>query len=1007
MTYIAGSHGTITGTNPQNVTYGSDCAPVTATPNPGYHFVDWSDNLTNATRTDTNITTTISYTANFAINSYTLTYTAGANGSISGTSPQTVSHGGNGTTVIAIPNANYHFTSWSDGNLSASRTDTNIIGDLNITANFAIDTHTLTYDAGANGTITGTTPQTVNHGADGTAVVATPNSGYHFVSWSDGNLNATRTDTNVTENITVTANFSNALTVTYIAGSHGTITGTTPQNVSYGGNGTAVTAVPNAGYHFTDWNDGSSTATRTDTNITGDISYTANFAINTYTLTYAAGANGSISGTSPQTVNYNTSGTAITATADSGYHFINWSDGSTQNPRTDTNVSNNISVTANFSDALTLSYIVGPNGSIIGTTPQTVTQNGDGTAVTAVPNAGYRFVDWSDGDSNATRTDTHITTDLTVTANFSINTFTLKYKSDSNGKIDGDSTQTVNYGQDGSSVTPNPDTGYKFKEWSDGNNDSPRKDKDVKENLTVTASYEKRSYDLSYKAGDNGSISGDTTQTVKYEDDGNKVTAVPDEGYRFTDWSDGSNDNPRKDTNIKDDLKVTANFAPGNTSATMTEPVNTHTISYDAGANGTISRQASQTGEGGMVVTAIPNAGYHFVDWSDGSTRNPRTDSNVSQDMTVTAHFAADTAGTTANQGGDQTANSQDNKSNQNDEKTSNVSDSNTKDQSEKNTAIADVKENKDEEISISPILPIIPQEQQAPAEVATAIALSTTLLPLLYQVGSIKNGAVLFRSLLLGFLGLTTKATKRKTWGTVYDSVTGDPIPFVSISVIDAKDGKVKESKLTDKFGSYYFLVPEGEYQLEIKKKGYEIDSHDIDAKTHYANVLEEPDKKKLVYDAPGIIFYDICLRSTDPNQKSIKEKRLSRFFFAAVFYLGFVLIILAYLSSPTKLNLFMVVVYLINILMRNVAYLGSKWGQVYDSRGIKQPFSAISLLDRTSKQLVARTVSDEQGRYILLANPGEYILKTITNINQFAQNEEEFSLVDRGAIKKKIVVQ
>ena len=50
-----------------------------------------------------------------------------------------------------------------------------------MTANFAINTYTLTYTAGANGTIIGTTPQTVNHGANGTAVTAVPDAGYHFV----------------------------------------------------------------------------------------------------------------------------------------------------------------------------------------------------------------------------------------------------------------------------------------------------------------------------------------------------------------------------------------------------------------------------------------------------------------------------------------------------------------------------------------------------------------------------------------------------------------------------------------------------------------------------------------------------------------------------------------------------------------------------------------------------------------------------------------------------------
>ncbi|MBW7864840.1 MAG: hypothetical protein H3C30_10565, partial [Candidatus Hydrogenedentes bacterium] len=69
---------------------------------------------------------------------------------------------------------------------------------IRVTADDGITQHTLTYTAGANGSITGTTPQTVNHGADGTEVTATPDTGYHFVQWSDGVLTAARTDLNVT-----------------------------------------------------------------------------------------------------------------------------------------------------------------------------------------------------------------------------------------------------------------------------------------------------------------------------------------------------------------------------------------------------------------------------------------------------------------------------------------------------------------------------------------------------------------------------------------------------------------------------------------------------------------------------------------------------------------------------------------------------------------------------------------------------------------------------------------
>ena len=207
LTYTAGANGSVTGTSPQTINHGADGTEVTAVANSNYHFTSWSDGVLTAARTDTNVTADISATASFAIDTHTLTYTAGSNGSITGTNPQTVDHGLSGTEVTAIPDSNYHFTSWSDGITTAIRTDANVLADISATANFAIDTHTLTYTASANGSITGISPQTVNHGADGTEVTAAANSNYHFTSWSDGVLTASRTDTNVTADISATANF--------------------------------------------------------------------------------------------------------------------------------------------------------------------------------------------------------------------------------------------------------------------------------------------------------------------------------------------------------------------------------------------------------------------------------------------------------------------------------------------------------------------------------------------------------------------------------------------------------------------------------------------------------------------------------------------------------------------------------------------------------------------------------------------------------------------------------
>jgi len=69
-----------------------------------------------------------------------------------------------------------------------------------------------------------------------------------------------------------------------------------------------------------------------------------------------------------------------------------------------------------------------------------------------------------------------------------------------------------------------------------------------------------------------------------------------------------------------------------------------HALSYLAGPHGSIEGNASQMvlhGGNGSPVTAVPDAGYFFEGWSDGSTTNPRTDLNVTATMTLTARFSA------------------------------------------------------------------------------------------------------------------------------------------------------------------------------------------------------------------------------------------------------------------------------------------------------------------------------------------------------------------------------
>lgn len=106
-------------------------------------------------------------------------------------------------------------------------------------------------------------------------------------------------------------------------------------------------------------------------------------------------------------------------------------------------------------------------------------------------------------------------------------------------------------------------------------------------------------------------------------------------------------------------IDTTGNYndATGTVTDTISaEPVVMHTLQYIADDNGTISGSSTQSvadGANGSEVNAVANSGYHFVNWSDNSTTSARTDMDVTADLTVTAHFAADaTNNTGGNSGG-------------------------------------------------------------------------------------------------------------------------------------------------------------------------------------------------------------------------------------------------------------------------------------------------------------------------------------------------------------------
>ena len=276
--------GTVTGAG--NYLHGDEVT-LTATPNVGYRFVNWTENnivVSSALEYLFTITENRNLVANFTLIDYDVTATASPDNSGIITGVGNYLHGDE-VTLTAIPNIGYRFVNWSENDIVVS-SDLELLltitSDRNIVANFTL----LDYDVKAtvypmnSGGVTG--DGNYYHG-DEVTLTATPNVGYSFVNWTENNIvvsSALEYLFTITENRNLVANFVLSdydVTVTVNPEEAGIVTGA--GNYTHGDNVT-VTATPNENYKFVNWTENDILVSEEQTyvfEITGDRNLVANF----------------------------------------------------------------------------------------------------------------------------------------------------------------------------------------------------------------------------------------------------------------------------------------------------------------------------------------------------------------------------------------------------------------------------------------------------------------------------------------------------------------------------------------------------------------------------------------------------------------------------------------------------------------------------------------------------------------------------------------------------------
>jgi|GEM_PF-2151343 len=275
ITATAGANGTITPSGAVSVDSGASQSFAIAA-NSGYQVAAvLVDGISQGALTSYEfkaVTANHTIAASFVpVTKFTITATAGANGTITPSGAVSVDSGASQSFAVAADSGYEISAVLVDGisqGVVASYEFKAVAANHTIAARFVaipVVKHTITATAGANGTITPSGAVSVDSGASQSFAIAA-NSGYHIAGVSvDGVSQGTPSSydfTDVTANHTITASFaSDVLThqVTFIAPANGTLSDaaytdtTIVQTVVDGGSCLAVAAVPDSGYYFDKW----------------------------------------------------------------------------------------------------------------------------------------------------------------------------------------------------------------------------------------------------------------------------------------------------------------------------------------------------------------------------------------------------------------------------------------------------------------------------------------------------------------------------------------------------------------------------------------------------------------------------------------------------------------------------------------------------------------------------------------------------------------------------------
>ncbi len=303
---------------------------------------------------------------------------------------------------------------------------------------------------------------------------------------------------------------------------------------------------------------------------------------------------------------------------------------------------------------------------------------------------------------------------------------------------------------------------------------------------------------------------------------------------------------------------------------------------------------------------------------------------------------------------------------------------------------------------------------------VVQAVAVTGLTLPLVLYILAERAGIVSIALRLWNIIPtLLGFRRKRRPWGTVYDSVTKQPLDPVYVTLLDMSGREVATS-ITDLDGRYGFVTERGQYRLDAKKGDYIFPSVKLRGADHddlYGNLYFG---EEIGVETEGtIINKNIPMDSINFNWNEFektKNKGLMKFFskgelFLArigktIFIAGFAASAVLIFLEPSTLNYVILSIYVLITVLAMFGVRPKRPGFAIErDTGYPLSFAIVSVYSALLDKEIAHTIVGKTGKYHVLVPKGNYYLKVKKKTGEDSYEEvytsEEFK-AKKGYINK-----